>query len=123
MNKALNALVDGAQNMEYVLLDVQRKFKNQVASIIEVLQDGVGYVAFNKESGFPEFQDYSIDLTREVVATRVVVDDVIKRIEIITNDDFDGNYEDGWYRPCFYGNLDIHTMFDSLKNIVEQTNK
>ena len=67
----LKTFVDSTQNLEYILLDVKRKFEKQVTNLIKIMQDGVGYVAFNEDSGFAEFHDYSLDETRQIMAVRL----------------------------------------------------
>ena len=118
----LKVFVDATQNLEYILLDVKRKFEKQVTDLIKIMQDGVGYVAFNEDSGFAEFHDYSLDETQQIMAVRVVSKDEFNYLEIMTDDNFDEEYKDYWFKPCNYGHFEMGCLFDCLKTIVEQTN-
>lgn len=119
-NKVLKLLVDTTQEMEYLALDANRRFNASVKNLIEVMQDGVGYVAFDEESGFPLFQDTTIDETRQIMAVRVhFPEDNYPRIEIMTDDNFDETFGDGWYNPILYGDYNIHDLLDCLKAKIE----
>ena len=88
-NNTLSVLVDATQSLEYIVFDVNRRFSQQVKTLIKVMQEGVGYIAFNDESGFPEFHDYSLDYTNQIMAVRYNEDKEL--IEIMTDDNFDEN--------------------------------
>ena len=115
-NKVLKMLVDTTQEMEYLALEANRKFKSSVKNLIEVMQDGVGYVTFDEESGFPLFHDTTIDETRQIMAVRVHFPE---RIEIMTDDNFDETFGDGWFNPILYGDYDMHELFDCLKTKID----
>lgn len=119
----LKVFVDATQNLEYILLDAQRKFEKQVTTLIKIMQEGVGYVAFNDESGFAEFHDFCIDEIQQIMAVRVVNDNDVDFIEIMTDDNFDEEFKDGWFKYYHYGRFDMGCLFDCLKTIVEQTNE
>lgn len=119
-NKTLKLLVDTTQGMEYLALDANRRFNASVKNLIEIMQDGVGYVAFDEDSSFPLFHDKTIDETRQIMAVRVhFPEDNYSRIEIMTDDNFDETFGDGWYNPILYGDYDIHNLFDCLKAKIE----
>ena len=115
-NNTLSLLVDATQSLEYIVFDVNRRFSQQVKTLIKVMQEYVGYIAFNDESGFPEFHDYSLDHTNQIMAIRYNEDKEL--IEIMTDDNFDETFEDGWFNPIIYGTYDDHNLFDSLKSVI-----
>lgn len=119
-NKVLKMLADTTQEIEYLALDANRRFNSSVKNLIEVMQDGVGYVAFDDESGFPLFHDTTIDETRQIMAVRVhFSEDKYPHIEIMTDDNFDETFGDGWYNPILYGDYSMHELFDCLKAKIE----
>ena len=119
VTETLKSFVDATQNLEYILLDAQRKFEKQVTTLIKIMQEGVGYVAFNDDSGYVAFYDFCIDETRQIMAVRVITEDGIDRIEIMTDDNFDEEFKDGWFKYHHYGRLDMGCLFDALKNNLE----
>lgn len=121
MEKILKSLVDATQATEYILFDVERKFKQQVFALISVMQEGVGYVAFNDESGFPDFYDYTIDEHCNILAVKIKTDeDGHKSLMLM----IDGTYlenitnDKGWIYANSWGSYSDNEIFASLKAIL-----
>lgn len=118
----LKLLTDATQSLEYVLLDVQRKFKTQIMSLISAMQEGVGYVAFSADVEKPYFRDYSNDDIIRIVAVRVVESNEFTHLEFMTDDNIseDMTSDSGWFNPDVYGTFDYHDLFETLKSIVDK---
>lgn len=108
MNKLLKNQLDNTQTLELIQLNITRKFRDAVIELIDIMQDGIGYVAFNDESGFPSY-----DYAKDIFAVRVVEADDMKHIEGILDKDFDGGYENGWVK-IFSSFTDMNVLFDCL---------
>ena len=121
MNKTLNLFVESVQATEYILLDVQRKFREQVYNLISIMQEGVGYVAFNDETSFPMFKDYNNDMTEEIVAVKVKYDDGHPTLLICTDAEQIEESE-GWLVARVWGDCDIQDIFACVKGVWEQSN-
>jgi hypothetical protein len=122
-DKALNSLVEATQAMEYIFFDVERKFTKQVLNLISVMQDGVGYVAFNDESGFPNFHDYTTDEHCNIFAIKVVTDENEHHsLKILIDSSYleDITNDDGWVSANSWGSYSVSEIFSCLKDIMFQ---
>ena len=122
MSKTLNYLVDAVQATEYILLDVQRKFRKQVFDLVSVMQEGVGYVAFNDESGFPLFTDYATDEREELIAVKVKYDTDHSATLLGCTDADEIDSSEGWFVVRVWGDCDIQDIFSCVKGVWEQSN-
>ena len=121
MEKILSHLVDATQATEYIMFDVEHKFHQQVLSVISVMQEGVGYVAFNDESGFPTFFDSTIDEQRNIWAVKANTDEDGHHSLMVIIDDY--NLEDianseSWIYANAWGSYSDSEIFNSLKSIL-----
>ena len=123
MSKTLNYLVEAVQATEYTLLDVQRKFRRQVYDLISVLQEGVGYVAFNDETSFPRFTDYNSDETYDIVAVKVKYDTDHSATLLVCIDAEQIEESEGWFVARVWGDCDIQDIFDCVKGVWEKSNE
>lgn len=117
-NTTLKAFVDATQNLEYVLFDVKRKFEKQVITLIKVMQEELGYVSFKGANGLPDFCSFDDDHFA-IVAIKVVDEDGLDRIYVILDTNFDDSFDKGWERVRYNNNIDMYSLFDCLKDIVE----
>ena len=117
MSNTLKHLVKSVNSMESILLDVQRRFKEQVFNFILIMQDGVGYVGFNDESGFPLFKDYHNDLVEDIVAVKVN-----KQTLYLCTDAEEIDSERGWFEAKSWGDCDIQDIYACVKGVWEQMN-
>lgn len=113
MNKLLKNQLENTQTLEFIQMNITRKFRNAVVELIDIMQDGVGYVAFNDKSGLPSYDD-----TTDIFAVRVVEVDEMKHIEVLLGRDFDGGYENGWLK-IYNSILDMNVLFDCLTTIAK----
>ena len=115
MDKILNALVDATQTLEYIVLNVNIKFKHQIISLIEIMQEEKGYVAFDEnECDLTDFTDNTTNEISPIWGVKIVD----KRI--MFNTDFgELDNEDKWFNASFYGDYDIHCLFESLKQMLD----
>lgn len=121
--KALNYLVEAVQATEFILLDVQHKFRKQVYNLISTMQEGVGYVAFNDESGFPRFTDYNSDDTYDIVAVKVKYDTDHSATLLVCTDAEQIEDSEGWFVARVWGDCDIQDIFACVKGVWEQSNE
>lgn len=117
MSNTLKHLVKSVNSMESILIDVQRRFKEQVFNFILIMQDGVGYVGFNDESGFPSFKDYHNECAEDIVAVKVNK----QRLYLCTDAEEIDN-EAGWFEAKEWGEYDIQDIFACVKGVWEQSN-
>lgn len=114
MEKTLNALVDATQTLEYIVLDVNIKFKHQISSLIEIMQEDTGYVEFDdNKCDLTEFTDYNTNDISPIWGVKVVDGQIMFNIYYGELDN-----EDKWFNPLVYGDYDIHNLFTSLKQMV-----
>lgn len=122
MSKTLNYLVESVQATEYILLDVQHKFRKQVYNLISVMQEGVGYVAFNDETSFPTFRDYNSDDIEKIVAVKVKYDTDNSATLLICIDAEQIEESEGWFVANVWGDCDIQDIFNCVKGAWELSN-
>jgi hypothetical protein len=104
--------------LEYVLFDIQRKFEKQVIALIKVMQEELGYVSFKGTNDLPDFCLFGEDHFG-IVAIKVVCEDDLDRIYVILDTNFDDSFDKGWERVPYNQNIDMYSLFDCLKDIVE----
>lgn len=120
MDRLIKNQLASTQTLEYIKMDIERRFKNSVIELIELMQEGVGYVAFNDESGFPTVS--LADDIYNVVGVMVKNKNDIKSLYIYTNKDdienLDNLESDGWF--CWTFNMNYSELFDCLISIVKK---
>ena len=125
MNKLLKNQLENTQTLEHIVMDVKRKFNRAVIDLVEIMQEGVGYVAFNDMSGFPELKVLSQQY--EVLGIMVRIEDNdTKRLYFYANDqDVETmteckitNTYDGWFNHPF--GVDFNELFDCLTELAKQ---
>lgn len=114
MEKTLNALVDATQTLEYIVLDVNIKFKHQISSLIEIMQEDKGYVAFDENKC--NLTDFIDNTTNEVSLIWGVK--IVDKCIMLNTDFWELDNEDKWFNPLVYGDYDIHCLFESLKQML-----
>lgn len=114
MEKALNALVNATQTLEYIVLDVNIKFKHQIFSLIEFMQKDKGYVAFDEDKcDLTDFTDYNTKEISSIWGVKIVDKQIM-----LNTDSEELDNEDKWFNASFYGDYDIHCLFESLKQMI-----
>lgn len=124
MNKLLKNQLENTQTLEHIVMDVKRRFNRAVIDLVEIMQEGVGYVAFNDMSGFPELK--VLNQQYEILGVMVRIDDDIKRLYLYVNDqDVETmteckitNTYDGWFNKYF--GVDFNDLFDCLTELAKQ---
>lgn len=124
MDRLIKNQLASTQTLEYIKMDIERRFKNSVIELIELMQDSIGYVAFNDMSGFPELK--VLNQQYEILGVMVRIDDDIKRLYLYVNDqDVETmteckitNTYDGWFNK-FFG-VDFNDLFDCLTELAKQ---
>jgi hypothetical protein len=116
MSNTLKYFVKSINSTEGVLLDVQRRFKEQVFNFILIMQDGVGYVGFNDESGFPLLKDYHNESNENIVAVKVN-----KQTLYLCTDAEEIDNETGWFEARDWVDYDIQDIFTCVKSVWEQS--
>lgn len=118
-NKATKKMFLATQDLKYLAISAYSKFENSLNELIEFMQDDLGYVAFNDESGYPKYDDYRTDSPRKIVAIKIALtEEGYTRVRIILKDDFDGDFNNGWINPIYHGKYDIYDLFNCLKAIL-----
>lgn len=120
MDRLIKNQLASTQTLEYIKMDVERRFKNSVLELIELMQDSVDYVTFNDESGFPTVS--LADDIYNVVGVMVKNQNDIKSLYIYTEKDnieeMDNLESDGWF--CWTYNMNYTELFDCLTSIVKK---
>lgn len=121
MDKTLKCFVDAMQSTESIMFEMERLFKRQVLDLISVMQEGVGYVAFNEESGFPDFHDYHTDEHCNIFAVKVVTDDDRHHSLMFITDEYyleDLTDSEGWFYANSWGSFSDVEIFNALKALL-----
>ena len=101
------------------MYSAERKMKEYALKYIFEVQCGQGstdgFIAFNEESGFPQFRDHSDDMWRNIFGVRVKAtlnedNEYDYKLYIYTDDNSaedmdnnaDGTWSDGWFNPFHY---------------------
>lgn len=120
MDRLIKNQLASTLNLEYIKLDVERRFKNSVIELIELMQEGVGYVAFNDESGFP-----TVSLTDgeyNIIGVKVKNKDNIKLLFVYT-DKYNAEYLDNLEHDCWLCwtySMNYSELFNCLISIVKK---
>lgn len=120
MDRLIKNQLASTQTLEYIKMDIERKFKDSVLELIELMQDSVGYVAFNDESDFPTVS--LADDIYNVVGVMVKNKNDIKSLYVYTDKEniekMDNLESDGWF--CWTFNMNYSELFDCLISIVKK---
>ena len=120
MDRLIKNQLASTQTLEHIKMEIERRFKNSVIELIELMQDGVGYVAFNDESGFPTVS--LADDIYNVIGVMVKNKNDNKSLYIYTEKDdiekMDNLENDGWF--CWTFNMNYSDLFDCLISIVNK---
>lgn len=126
MDRLIKNQLTNTQTLEHIKMDVERRFKKSVIELIELMQEGVGYVAFNDESGFPEIdlwgETYNVlgvmvklDRENEHKMLCIYIDD--KEIDNMSNCEITDTYG-GWTTRTH--SINYNELFDCLTSIVNK---
>lgn len=115
-----------AEQFQMMMLDAQRRMKNALYDYIEVLQEGVGYVAFD-EDYCPTFTDNTTNETQYIFGVRIIKDeDGFRKLRMYT-DAFPyekmGNMPSGWFNAYYYGTFDEGELLNYLKELDDKSNE
>lgn len=118
MDRLIKNQLASTQTLEYIKMDIERRFRHSVIELIELMQEGVGYVAFNDESGFPtvSFAD-----EYNVIGVMVKNENDNKSLYVYTDkENFEkmDNLDEGWF--CWTYNMNYSELFDCLISIVKK---
>lgn len=120
MDRLIKNQLASTQTLEYIKMDIERKFRSSVIELIELMQEGVGYVAFNDESDFPTVS--LADDIYNVVGVMVKNKNDIKSLYVYTDKEniekMDNLESDGWF--CWTFNMNYSELFDCLISIVKK---
>ena len=124
MDKLLKIQLENTQTLERIIMDVKHKFNQAVIDLVEIMQEGVGYVAFNDMSGFPEIKVFSQQY--EILGVMVRMEDDVKRLYFyVNNQDVETMTEckitntcDGWFYQLF--GVDFNELFDCLTELAKK---
>ena len=126
MDRLVKNQLANTQTLESIKHDIERRFKYSVIDLIELMQEGVGYVAFNKESGFPEIrfgaETYDVlgvmvrfDKDHENKMLCAFIND--KEIDNMPNCKITDTYG-GWFTHAH--TIDYNGLFDCLTSIINE---
>lgn len=120
MDRLIKNQLASTQTLEYIKMDIERRFRTSVINLVELMQEGVGYVAFNDESGFPTVS--LADDICNVIGVMVKNKNDVKSLYIYTVKDnienLDNLESDGWFSWTF--NMNYSELFDCLFSIVKK---
>lgn len=120
MDRLIKNQLASTQTLEYIKMDIERKFRSSVIELIELMQEGVGYVAFNDESSFPTVS--LADDIYNVIGVMVKIKNDIKSLYVYTDkeniENLDNLESDGWF--CWTFNMNYSELFDCLISIVKK---
>ena len=115
-----------AEQFQMMMLDAQRRMKNALYDYIEVLQEGIGYVAFD-EDYCPTFTDSTNGETQHIFGVRIIKDkDGFRQLRMYTDDypyDKMGDALSGWFNPNMYGTFDEVELLNYLKDLDDKNNE
>lgn len=126
MDRLVKMQFENTRTLERIQLDINRRFCNSVIELIEVMQEGVGYVAFNDESGFPEITLFGETYEVYGVMVRPDRENEHKMLCVYTNgkeiDDMPKceitDTYGGWFTRTH--TMDYNELFDCLTSIIEK---
>lgn len=125
-------LYNTATEYSSAMYSAERKMKEYALKYIFEVQCGQGssdgFIAFNDESGFPQFRDHSDDLWRTIFGVRVKAklnedNEYDYTLYLYTDDNsaedmdnnIDGTWSDGWFNPFLYGDLDWCELISDVR--------
>lgn len=115
-----------AEQFQMMMLDTQRRMKNALYDYIEVLQEGVGYVAFD-EDYCPTFEDSTNGETLHIFGVRIIKEeDGFRKLQMYTDDfsyDKMGDALSGWFNAYHYGTFDEGELLNYLKELDDKNNE
>lgn len=115
-----------AEQFQMMMLDAQRRMKNALYDYIEVLQEGIGYVAFD-EDYCPTFTDSITNETLYIFGVRIIKDeDGFRKLQMYTDDfpyDKMGDALSGWFNAYHYGTFDEGELLNYLKELDDKNNE
>lgn len=115
-----------AEQFQMMMLDAQRKMRNALYDYIEVLQEGVGYVAFDKDY-CPLFTDCTTNETQFIFGVRIIKEENGYRELQMYTDDFPydkmGDALSGWFNAYHYGTFDEGELLNCLKEFDDKNNE
>ena len=115
-----------AEQFQMMMLDAQRKMRNALYDYIEVLQEGVGYVAFD-EDYCPIFTDSATNETQYIFGVRIIKYKENHRTLRMYTDDYPydkmGDALSGWFNPTMYGTFDEGELLNYLKELDDKNNE
>ena len=124
MNKLLKNQLKNTQTLEYIKIDVERRFRQAVIDLVEIMQEGVGYVAFNEESDFPVISLWD-DKEENVIGVRVENENNNKQLYIYTDrynaDNIGDLNNSGWFTYTY--NINYSELFECLTSIAVNNNE
>ena len=127
MDRLIKNQLANTQTLVSIKYDIERRFKYSVIDLIELMQEGVGYVAFNKESGFPEIKFWGetydvlgvmVRLNKESENKMLCVYINDKEIDKMSNCKITDTYG-GWF-IITYHSIDYNELFDCLALIINK---
>lgn len=114
------------EQFQMMMLDAQRRMKNALYDYIEVLQEGVGYVAFD-EDYCPTFKDSTTEEIQHIFGVRIIKDKDNHRVLRIYTDDYPyenmGDVLSGWFNASMYGTFDEGELLNYLKELDDRNNE
>lgn len=115
-----------AEQFQMMMLDAQRRMKNALYDYIEVLQEGVGYVAFD-EDYCPTFEDCTNGNAQHIFGVRIIKEeDGFRKLQIYTDDypyEKMGDALSGWFNAYHYGTFDEGELLNYLKELDDKNNE
>lgn len=120
-NKLTEKLIRVIEDLQVIECDARHKKERNIKELIAILQGGNnGFIAFNKESGFPTIEDWREEITRSILGIRVVVTEDYTYPYIYTDaysaedmeDNPDGSFTEGWKKVS---HLDWDDILDCVK--------
>lgn len=122
MDRLVKNQLANTKTLKSIKHDIERRFKYSVIDLIELMQEGVGYVAFNKESGFPEIRFWGE--IHNVVGVMIKRENEDKRLCVLIDDNMPNceitkAYGDGWFAVTYHS-IDYNELFDCLALIINK---
>lgn len=115
-----------AEQFQMMMLDAQRRMKNALYDYIEVLQEGIGYVAFD-EDYCPTFEDCTNGNAQYIFGVRIIKEeDGHRKLQVYTDDfpyDKMGDALSCWFNPYMYGKFDEGELLNYLKELDDKNNE
>lgn len=113
MDKSKCFLIDVTKDIQSLFTTIEMRFRKSVINTIDALQEGVGYISFNDESGFPQYYNVSLDEYEYIYAIRAVEVLGFKHLEIMTDRNFDENMINGW-KSVYDCEVNFSEIFDVI---------